>query len=84
LIFEDDQYYYAVIKNVPMSANENVARKQSRPEVIIHTDKKMMNAIYMDDIKQKVVVDNKTKSFPVLPFRYGTSLYTRVVRFKLK
>lgn len=84
VIFEDDQYHYAVIKDVPMSANENVARKQSRPEVIIQTDKKIVNAIYMDNRKLKVVVDNKTKSFPVLPFRYGTSLYTRVVRFKLK
>lgn len=84
LIFEDDKYYYAVIKDVPMSSNENVARKQSRPNVTIHTNKRIVDATYMDDKKQKVVVDNKTKSFPILPFRYGTSLHTRVVRFKLK
>lgn len=84
LIFEDDKYYYAVIKDVPMSSNENVARKQFRPNVTIHTNKRIVDATYMDDKKQKVVVDNKTKSFPILPFRYGTSLHTRVVRFKLK
>ena len=83
-IFEDDKYYYAVIKDVPMGANENVARKESRPEVKIYTDKKIANAVYMDTNKQKVEVDKKNKSFPILPFVYGTSLYARVVRFKLK
>ena len=84
LVFEDGNYYYAVIKDVPMSANENVTRRESRPEVVIHTDKKITNAVYMDTNKQKVEVNQKDKSFPVLPFVYGDSLYARVVRFKLK
>ena len=83
-IFEDDKYYYTVIKDVPMGANENVARRESRPEVVIHTDKRITNAVYMDTNKQKVEFDKKNKSFPSLPFRYGTSLYARVIRFKLK
>ena len=84
VIFKDDNWYYAVIRDVPMSSNENVARRQSRPQVVIHTDKRITNACYMDNKQQKVVVDKKEKSFPVLPFMYGTSQYARVVRFKLK
>lgn len=84
LIFKDETYYYAVIKDVPMSTNENVTRRESRPEVIIHTNKKICNAVYMDTNIQKVEVNQKNKSFPVLPFVYGDSLHARVVRFKLK
>ena len=84
LIFKDDKYYYAVIKDVPMGANENVARKESRPNVVVHSEKKISSAIYMDTNKQKIVIDKKTNSFPILPFRYGTSLSARIVRFKLK
>ena len=83
-IFTDDEYYYAVIRDVPMSANENVTRQASRPEVMIHTEKQIKNISYMDTKIQKVEVNKKNNSFPILPFPYGTSLYTRVVRFKLK
>ena len=83
IIFKDDKYYYAVVKNVPMSANENVARRESRPNVKIHTDRKIKNAIYMDTKLQKVEVDKKENSFPILPFLYGTSKFARVIRFKL-
>ena len=83
-IFTDDEYYYAVIRNVPMSANENVTRQASRPEVVIHSDKKIKNASYMDTRIQKVEVNKKNNSFPILPFPYGTSLYARVVKFKLR
>lgn len=84
LIFQDDNYYYAVIKDVPMGANENVVRKESRPEVKIYSDKKISHAVYMDTNKQKVEINKKNNSFPILPFVYGNSLYARVVRFKLK
>lgn len=84
VIFEDGKYHYAVVKDVPMGANENVARRESRPRVVIHSNKKVCNATYTDTNKQKVEVDKKTNSFPVLPFRYGTSLYARIIRFKLK
>ena len=83
-IFEDDKYHYALIANVPMSANENVTRQHNRPQVVIHTDKKIVEARYMDTNKQKVVVNQKTHSFDVLPFMYGTSYHMRIVRFKLK
>lgn len=83
-IFEDDNYYYAAINNVPMGANENVARKQNRPRVSIHTNKKIYNAKYLDNNNQIIVVDQKTHSFDILPFEYGNSLSTRIVRFKIK
>ena len=83
-IFQDEDWYYALINNVPMSANENVTRQQNRPQVVVHTDKKIIQAKYLDKNDQKIVVNQKTHSFDVLPFMYGNSLHTRVVRFKLK
>ena len=83
-IFEDDEWYYALINDVPMSSNENVTRQQNRPRVIIHTDKKIVQAKYLDKNTQKIVVNQKEHSFEVLPFMYGNSFSTRVVRFKLK
>ena len=83
-IFSDGEYYYAVIRDVPMSANENVTRQSSRPQVVIHSEKHIKNASYVDTRIQKVEVDKKNNSFPVLPFPYGTSLYSRIVKFKLR
>ena len=83
-IFEDDEWYYALINDVPMSSNENVTRQQNRPRVVIHTDKKIVQAKYLDKNTQKIVVNQKEHSFEVLPFMYGNSFSTRVVRFKLK
>lgn len=83
-ILKDENWYYAIIKDVPMSSNENVVRQQSRPRVVIHTDKRIVSASYLDNREQKVEVDRKDNSFPILPFMYGTSFYARVVRFKLK
>lgn len=83
-IFEDGDYYYALINKVPMSANENVTRQQNRPQITIHTEKKIVNAKYLDKNDQKIVINQKSHSFEVLPFMYGNSLGTRIVRFKLK
>lgn len=83
-IFKDDESYYALINGVPMSTNENVTRQQNRPRVIIHTDKKIVQAKYLDKNTQKIIVNQKDHSFEVLPFMYGNSFSTRVARFKLK
>ena len=83
-IFEDKEYYYALIKNVPMSANEHVTRKEDRKRVVIHTEKKIVNAKYMDTSLQKVEINRRDNSFEILPFTYGTSMSIRIVRFKLK
>ena len=84
VMFEDENYCYALVKNVPMSANENVTRQQNRPRVLVNTNKKIVGAKYLDNNTQKIVVDQKTHSFEVLPFEYGNSLSTRVIRFKVK
>ena len=85
LIFEDEQdNYYALINKVPMSANENVVRQQNRPLITIETDKKIVGPKFLDPNDQKVVVNQKTHSFEALPFMYGLSLGTRVIKFKLK
>ena len=78
-IFEDGNYYYAVMTNVGLSIYN-----PKLPPVVIHTEKKIVSAVYLDNKKQKVEVNNKEKSFPTLPFEYGYSLHARVIRFKLK
>ena len=82
-LYEDGEYFYAVIRDVPMSANENVVRQQNRPEVVVHTDKKITNLMFLDN-RQKVKLGRARDRFPCLPFQYGTSLFARVARFKLK
>ena len=84
LLFKDDKYYYAVIKNVPLTMTLNVVEGHGLSRVIIDTDKKIVEACCYDDKKYKVKADNKTHSFVFPPFHYGKNLYARVVRFKLK
>ena len=84
LIFKDDHYYYAVIKNVPLMATLNVVEAKSLPLVVIKTDKKIVDACCYDSKKTRIKIDNKNKSFPIPAFPYGMSLCARVVRFKLK
>lgn len=84
VIVKDEKYYYAFIKNVPMVANENVSRQQQGLLVSIHSDKKIYDACYLDDKKQKVDIDHKSNSIKISSFSYGTSFFARVIRFKLK
>ena len=67
-----------------MSSNEGPIRRENRPRTVIHTDKKIINPVYLDTKEQKVELDRKDNSFPSLPFMYGSSQFARVVRFKLK
>ena len=83
-IFKDEKYYYAVIKNVPLIATLNVVEAQALPYIVIHTDKKIVEACCYDNKQTKIKVNNKNKSFQMPAFPYGVSLCTRVVRFKLK
>lgn len=80
-VFEDGTNYYLFLNNIPMTANENVARKQNPLTVELATDLKIFDAHYVGDkasvIKHKNVIQIK-------PFDYGCSFYTRVIKFKLK
>ena len=76
----DGEYYYAVIKDVPMVADSNVQ---------LTTDDGVRTFSLPADVKSVTWLDNgkKTKGksgkFEVIPFRYGTSLGLRVARFKI-
>lgn len=81
-LFYDGEYYYAVIENVPMSADPNVQLSEGTQQVRI-PGHKIKNAVYLDN-KEKVVLNKDKSSFAVKPFYYGESGYARVVRFKMK
>ncbi len=80
-LFTDGNYYYAVVKNVPMRADENVARAETERKVELKTDKKIISAVWLDN-GRKVTVHNNV--FVVDQFTYGHSLGARVAKFKLK
>lgn len=78
----DGEYYYAAIKGVLMSANCNVAKFGESKTVTLNTDKKIVDAEWLDSGKE---INLKTdKSFVCEPFEYGKSLAVRVAKFKLK
>ncbi len=81
-ILTDGRYYYAMIKQVPMCFNTNVTRMQEAKHVVMDTDKKIENAIWLDNGETVKLLDDGT--FFAWPFDYGTSLSTRVARFELK
>ena len=78
----DGEYYYAITSGVNMSANPDVALKGTKKCVKILTDKKVVNAKYLDNMQNVEI--SKDNSFVMLPFEYGQAYLTRVVRFKLK
>ncbi len=77
-VLTDGKYYYAVVKDVPMSYDPNVQRA---------VDNK--GKIAISGIKQAVWLDNGKKiavekdGFKAEPFYYGESYYARVAKFKL-
>lgn len=78
----DGEYYYAAIKGVLMSANCNVAKFGESKTVTLNTDKRIVDAEWLDSGKE---IDLKTdNSFVCEPFEYGKSLAVRVAKFKLK
>ena len=78
----DGEYYYAAIKGVLMSANCNVAKFGESKTVTLNTDKRIVDAEWLDGGKEiNLKTDN---SFVCEPFEYGKSLAVRVVKFKLK
>ena len=62
----------------------NVVEATALPKITIQTNKKIIDACCYDNKKTKVKTDNKTHSFFMPAFSYGTSLHIRVIRFKLK
>ena len=81
-VYVNGEYYYAVIRDVPMSADVNVQRNSTARRVKLHTDKTVTDAIWMDNGQAVLLTDGQ--SFPVEPFLYGVSRYARVAKFKLR
>ncbi len=66
---------YAVIKDVPMSADPNVARAEAQKEVTVSCPIK--GGVWLDNGRALKIFQS---TFPVEPFTYGTSLSVRVAR----
>ncbi len=88
-ITSDDAYilkgengkYYAVIKDVNMTADVNVQLGQDAKTVTLKTDRKIKKIKWLDN---GVCVKAKGNSFVVDPFIYGTSHALRVAELTIK
>jgi alpha-L-fucosidase len=78
-VFFDGENYYAVIKDVEMTADENVQRNLKKRNVKIHAD--VYDAKWLDN--GQPVDDNNGEIF-VEPYHYGASYSIRVLKFKIK
>ena len=76
----DEKYYYAIIGGVGMAADPNVALNEEAIQVKILSNKKIKNAIWLDNGKRFKVKQNQ---FVAIPFVYGISRNYRVARFTL-
>jgi alpha-L-fucosidase len=79
LLKGDDGYYYAVIKDVPMSADPNVTIQTQGRDIKIYA--RVSSARWLDT-NEKIPV--KKGAFAVKPFDYGRSLAVRVAKIKIK
>ena len=77
----DGKYYYAVCKDVVMASDPNVALAGVVKTVKILSDKKVKNAVWLDNGERFQVKKNE---FAAKPFVYGISRHIRVARFELK
>ena len=75
----DDGYYYAIVKDVPMSADPNVQRASQGKKVKINAW--VTSAKWLDS-GEKIKVQKG--EFAVTPFIYGTSLSVRVAKLKIR
>lgn len=78
-ILKGKDCFYAIIKNVPMSADPNVQRAESMRQVRV--DGQIIDAEWLDN-GEKIEVQNN--AFCVKPFSYGQSGSVRVAKMKIK
>ena len=81
-VFTDGKYYYAIIKGVPMCFNTNVTRMQETKHVEIYSDKKIKNAVWLDNDEEVRMLEDGT--FFAWPFDYGCSYGLRIAKFELE
>lgn len=80
VVMTDGEFYYAIAHDVAMCANVNVARAVERFTIKVLSDKSVTDAVILDNGKPLAANNNE---LVLEPFDYGTSMYARVVRFKL-
>lgn len=78
----DGESVYAIIKNVPMCANVNVALDVSIADKVKINGRKIKKGIWLDDGK-KIKIE-KGNSFTIRPFDYGTSYSVRIAKLTLE
>ena len=78
-VMTDGAYYYAVIKNVEMSADPNVAINGKAKTIKLPI--KIKSAKWLDNGEKIEVI--KGNSFAVTPFEYGRSYFARIAKIKL-
>ena len=76
-ILKGKDCYYAVIKDVPMSADLNVQLEQAKQKVCLQG--KIKNAKWLDNGRRITVKNN---SFEVRPYAYGQSYSMRIAKFE--
>lgn len=79
-IVRDGEYYYAIIRDVPMRADENVAIGGAIKTIKVNG--RIDKAIWLDDGKRIKI--KKGDTFETIPFTYGRSYALRVAKFTLK
>ena len=76
---QGDDCYYAIIKNVPMTADLNVQRVETIGQVCVEGE--IVSAKWLDNGEKIEVKDN---SFFVKPFSYGESYSVRIAKIEMK
>ncbi|MGN1061933.1 MAG: alpha-L-fucosidase [Candidatus Scatosoma sp.] len=80
IVLSDGEKYYAIVKNVGMSANSNVALSSGAEQVKF--SRRIRTAKWLDN--GETIAVNPDNSFAVTPFAYGRSYSARVAEITLK
>ena len=78
VILQGNDCHYAIIKNVPMSADPNVQRAENMAKISV--DAEIVSAEWLDN-GEIIPIENNT--FFVTPFLYGESYSVRIAKLKL-
>lgn len=79
VILQGKDCCYAVIKNVPMSADPNVQREEERGQVRV--DGEILSAEWLDNGEK---IEVKDGAFFVAPFSYGESYSVRIAKLYIQ
>ena len=78
VILRGNDCHYAIIKNVPMSADPNVQRAENMAKISVNAE--IVSAEWLDN-GEIIPIENNT--FFVTPFLYGESYSVRIAKLKL-